>query len=396
MNRYFRSLFILGAVLASGCAGHQAMMEPMQYSPASISSGKYIAKVDQAVIIEDASMSMVAFGQNKFQSSKNLLGSMNQSLPSDLNIGMGLRSFGHHEKQSPKLTESVYGITRYSRDGLQKGINSIKYAGGNSPLGPALLAAGEDLKGTSGKSAIVVISDGMRMDSAPAAAEKVKGQLGDKVCIYTVHISDSVLVSESSAGKALLEKVAQIGKCGFAESAETLTSAAGMGSYVEKVFLAAPQKMAAAPMPMDSDGDGVMDDRDKCPNTPRGEMVDADGCTLKLTLHINFDFDKADIKPEFKDDLDKAAAFIQENSKVPYILIAGHTDHTGTEEYNLELSEKRAQNVRQYLIENYGINGDRLGAKGYGETRPVATNATDEGRYQNRRVEIICCVIKPE
>ena len=122
MNRYFRSLFILGAVLASGCAGHQAMMEPMQYSPASISSGKYIAKVDQAVIIEDASMSMVAFGQNKFQSSKNLLGSMNQSLPSDLNIGMGLRSFGHHEKQSPKLTESVYGITRYSRLGQLWGL----------------------------------------------------------------------------------------------------------------------------------------------------------------------------------------------------------------------------------------------------------------------------------
>jgi OOP family OmpA-OmpF porin len=147
---------------------------------------------------------------------------------------------------------------------------------------------------------------------------------------------------------------------------------------------------------MDSDGDGVTDDKDQCPNTPKGEYVDKDGCTLKLTLHINFAFDKADIKPEFKPDLDQAAAFIKRNTEVPYILIAGHTDHTGTVEYNQELSEKRAQNVRQYLIDNYGIDPDRLGARGYGKSQPIASNQTEEGRYENRRVEIICCVVKPQ
>lgn len=152
---------------------------------------------------------------------------------------------------------------------------------------------------------------------------------------------------------------------------------------------------AAAPLPMDSDGDGVTDDRDKCPNTPKGEFVDEDGCTLKLTLHINFDFDKADIKPEFKDDIDRAAKFIKRYPQVPFVMIAGHTDHTGTQEYNQQLSEQRAKNVRQYLIDNYGIEEKRLFARGFGKLQPVADNATNEGRYENRRVEVVCCILPP-
>ncbi|WP_187426557.1 OmpA family protein [Geothermobacter ehrlichii] len=124
--------------------------------------------------------------------------------------------------------------------------------------------------------------------------------------------------------------------------------------------------------------------------------VDRNGCPLKLTLHINFDFDKADIKPEFRPELDKAAAFIREYRQIPFILIAGHTDHTGTTEYNRKLSEARARAVRDDLIANYGIDGKRLIARGYGMTRPVAGNRTREGRYRNRRVELVCCVLPPE
>jgi OOP family OmpA-OmpF porin len=384
------TLYASGMILLAGCAMNRAQMAPMQFTPKAVASGQYVAKVDNAVIIEDASMSMGDYNQAKLQQSKNLLSSLNRSLPADLKVNMGLRSFGHSDEQSNKLTEMVYGLTRYSGDGLQKGIDSIRYAGGNSPLDKALLATGEDLKGASGKSAIVVVSDGLQMDKAPAAAERVKGMLGDNVCIYTVQIGNS------PEGSALLGKVAKAGGCGSSTSAASLTSAAGMGAFVEEVFLARAPRVAAAPMPMDSDGDGVTDDKDQCPNTPKGEYVDKDGCTLKLTLHINFAFDEADIKPEFKPDLDQAAAFIKRNAEVPYILIAGHTDHTGTVEYNQELSEKRAQNVRQYLIDNYGIDPDRLGARGYGKSQPIASNQTEEGRYENRRVEIICCVVKPQ
>jgi OOP family OmpA-OmpF porin len=148
--------------------------------------------------------------------------------------------------------------------------------------------------------------------------------------------------------------------------------------------------------PLDSDGDGVTDDRDKCPATPRGEFVDADGCTLKLTLHINFDFDKAEIKPEFEKDLDGAARFILEHKDVPYILIAGYTDSVGEADYNQQLSERRAQAVVEYLVGKYDIERRRLAARGYGEEKSVASNDTEEGRYENRRVEVICCVLLPQ
>ncbi|WP_027714560.1 OmpA family protein, partial [Desulfuromonas sp. TF] len=148
--------------------------------------------------------------------------------------------------------------------------------------------------------------------------------------------------------------------------------------------------------PLDSDGDGVADDIDQCPNTPAGIVVDDKGCELKLTLHINFDFDKAVIKPEFRSELEKAVAFVRENAQAPYILIAGHTDSKGKEEYNQRLSEQRAQAVRQALIDNYGMDAKKLKAVGYGEYQPVADNSTEEGRAQNRRVELICCALLPQ
>ncbi|MEZ4601579.1 MAG: OmpA family protein [Syntrophotaleaceae bacterium] len=148
--------------------------------------------------------------------------------------------------------------------------------------------------------------------------------------------------------------------------------------------------------PLDSDGDGVPDYRDKCPNTIKGMPVDETGCDLKLTLHINFDLDKAEIKPEFKDEVRKAAEFVQANPNVPYILIAGHTDSLGSDAYNQKLSLRRAEAVREALIKDYGLDGERLKVRGYGETTPVATNATPEGRYENRRVELICCAVLPE
>ena len=393
---------------------------------ASPTSGQYVAKVDNAVIIQDASMTMGTMNQRNLQTSKNLLTSLNQSLPADLKVNLELRSFGHSDQQSTKLTESVYGMTPYSRAGLQKGIDSIKVAGGNSPLAAALLAAGDDLKGASGKSAIIVISDGLKdglqMDTAPAAAAKVKANLGDNVCIYTV------LVGGSPAGQALLNQVTQAGKCGSAETAEALTSSAGMKSFVEEVFLAPAPKMEPkmAPMPMDSDGDGVTDDIDKCPDTPKGAavdkygcpldsdgdgvldyldkcpgtpkgaIVDAQGCELKLTLHINFDTNQAAIKPEFKPELEKAAAFIRAHANVPYVVISGYTDSQGSESYNQQLSERRAEAVRQELIKNYGVDESKIRSKGFGESNPIADNGTPEGRSQNRRVEVSCCSVLPQ
>lgn len=387
-------LLIMVGSLFGGCAWQQTPSQALQFTPAAFPAGQYDGKVDNFQVIVDASMTMGDRNQSVLQTAKNLADSLNRSIPSGLSMNSGLRSFGHSDRQSPNLTDLVYGMAPYSQSGFQQGLDKIKVAGGNSPLGAALTAAGKDLAGASGQSAIIVISDGLQMDEAPAAAKKIKADRGENLCIYTV------LVNETPEGRKLLENVAQAGGCGFATTASALATQAGMSSFVENVFLT--RKAAAAPAParpapvaaiVDSDGDGVPDHLDKCPDTPRGVMVDEVGCPLELKLFMEFDFDKAEILPKHKVDLDKAAAFINRYADVPYILIAGHTDNIGESAYNQNLSEQRAAAVRQALITQYGIKGDRLVARGYGEARPIADNSTEEGRQHNRRVELICCVV---
>jgi OOP family OmpA-OmpF porin len=147
--------------------------------------------------------------------------------------------------------------------------------------------------------------------------------------------------------------------------------------------------------PKDSDGDGVQDHLDQCPDTPAGLIVDKKGCPISMTLAIEFDVDKAEIKPAYHAELAKGAAFIKKYADQK-ILIAGHTDSTGTEAYNQDLSRRRAESVRNYLVKNFGVDGSKLFVRGFGETAPVASNATAEGRQTNRRVELSCCAIIPE
>ncbi|TCS73063.1 OOP family OmpA-OmpF porin [Sulfuritortus calidifontis] len=152
----------------------------------------------------------------------------------------------------------------------------------------------------------------------------------------------------------------------------------------------APAPAAAAPVDGDSDGDGVPDSKDKCPGTPKGTKVDHTGCPLveKITLKgVWFAFDSAKITEESAKVLDEVALIFK---RYPNLVaeMAGHTCSIGTEKYNQGLSERRANAVRAYLISK-GVPANQLGAKGYGELKPVASNATREGRAQNRRTEMI-------
>jgi OOP family OmpA-OmpF porin len=145
----------------------------------------------------------------------------------------------------------------------------------------------------------------------------------------------------------------------------------------------------------DDDGDGVLNSRDKCPGTPKGVIVDEFGCPVKYTLQIEFDFDKSEVRPEYHDKLLEAAEFIKKYPDVKFLL-AGHTDSIGSEAYNKALSNRRAAAVKKYLVEKFGIAAHLLYPRGYGESRPIATNDTAEGQQLNRRVEVICCVVIPE
>lgn len=139
----------------------------------------------------------------------------------------------------------------------------------------------------------------------------------------------------------------------------------------------------------DADGDGVTDDKDKCPDTPKGTRVDHTGCPLQdvtILKGVNFDFDKDTLRPDAKPILDEAAAVMQRYPEIK-VEIGGHTDSVGSDEYNRDLSDRRARTVMDYFISK-GVDADRLSSKGYGEAAPVTGNESVSGRAQNRRVEM--------
>lgn len=154
---------------------------------------------------------------------------------------------------------------------------------------------------------------------------------------------------------------------------------------------------AAPPADPDSDQDGVPDSRDNCANTPRNYAVDANGCPIpveevaRIELEVHFDFDQSVVKPEFFSEIEELAQFMRQYSDV-VVELEGHTDSVGTEAYNLGLSTRRANAVRAVLLDRFSIAGNRVTALGFGESRPAASNDTDAGRAQNRRV--ITVVVK--
>lgn len=149
------------------------------------------------------------------------------------------------------------------------------------------------------------------------------------------------------------------------------------------------RKVNAQGCELDSDGDGVIDALDQCQGTPAGSKVDSRGCTLSGTLilkGVNFDNDLSELRPDAVAILDQAVATLQANPGVK-VEVGGHTDSRNSDWYNLGLGERRAKAVMQYFISK-GVAADRLSAKSYGESMPIADNETEEGRMQNRRVEL--------
>lgn len=159
----------------------------------------------------------------------------------------------------------------------------------------------------------------------------------------------------------------------------------------------------------DSDGDGVLDREDQCPNTPPGTPVDATGCPLLKPVappppvspvavqpqqetivirNLLFAFNSAKLTTQDMQILDEAASRLRTEAASTRLVITGHTDSIGSEVYNQRLSEQRAKSVAEYLVKAGVPKGSIQRVEGAGETKPVADNATEAGRFQNRRVEI--------
>ena len=152
--------------------------------------------------------------------------------------------------------------------------------------------------------------------------------------------------------------------------------------------LPTPAKMESAKaMPGDSDGDGVADDKDACPGTPKGVTVDDRGCWSYPTKLL-FDFDKADLKGKYHAALHEAKPVLAESPTMK-VQINGYTCDLGSASYNQGLSERRAKAVRDYLVNTVGVDPNRLTMVGHGESNPAYPNDTDENRQKNRRVEFV-------
>ena len=164
---------------------------------------------------------------------------------------------------------------------------------------------------------------------------------------------------------------------------------------VEKEVVCVVPPVASEPVApvaaSDTDRDGVPDDFDRCPETLPGAKVDERGCVVeeqKISLpNIEFEPASTVLAAGGKEKLESVVSFLQNQTEVQ-VDVFGHTDSQGRDAYNQKLSEGRAQSVMVYLVSR-GVDAKRLSAKGFGETQPIATNETAEGRAVNRRVELL-------
>jgi OOP family OmpA-OmpF porin len=394
MNKsYLKVILFLGAVLLLvGCATPKAVstFNAQDLNP-MLRSGNFVQKVDNFVVILDKSGSMgqIYKGQKKLCYAKEMVSRMNKTLP-DLMLTGSLRIFGRLEIFCDQFTKLLWGPAPYSKMALEKGLDNVGFSVGDSPLNAALDATAQDLKSAQGDIAVIIFTDAnkeyMNYKAVRKSAAALKNQYGSRLCIYTVQIG------MNPEGKKLLEQVAQEGQCGYYVNADQIASSQGMADFVANVFLKeAPPKpepvkevVVEKIVIMDSDGDGVPDNLDKCPGTPKGARVNKFGCWV--LERVLFDFDKYDIKPQYYGFLDEAAMVFEKNPGLN-VVIEGNTDNIGTAAYNMKLSLERANAVRDYLVKK-GVAKDRLSTKGYGFSRPIATNATEEGRALNRRVQL--------
>ena len=416
-----------------------------------LSSGIYQKKVDNFIIIQDATQSMSekvdkTSSYGKLALSKGLINCMNNALVEELELQAGMRVFG----AMPSENGLVYGMTNYTKAGLNEAVDGLQKTDKLSNLSDAIFDAANDLKQVSGYSAVIIFTDAEKQENVDpvAAAAEMKKMYGDKVCIYPV------LMGDDPDGMMLAQDIAAQGGCGFAISADelylkplaecdTVSTGKGMGDFVARVFLdgdddrdgvvnsrdqcpntplgvivnsvgcpidsdkdSVPDGLDkcpdtptgvkvdefGCPLPdLDSDGDGVPDSRDKCPDTPKGVKVDENGCPIAMqekvsvALYVQFDFDKASVKPEYYADIEKTANFLKAypDTKVE---LEGHTDSIGTDEYNMDLGRRRAASVKKYLVDKFGIDAARITTTSYGKSNPVDTNDPPDGGKNNRRV----------
>jgi OOP family OmpA-OmpF porin len=362
---------IVSSLLAFACK--TPVVTPVSVQPVTPGRGETLA-VDHSILLIDSSGSISR--REQFPNEKALVQSLVSSMPAG-KYEAGAIEFGGVERDT-------HSLGTFDRAALGEYAGDLEYLSEGTPIDKAFAEAGTVLAGKGDHAAITVVTDGLPtdvvgrpvpeeqvLDAAKAAAKGYKG----KVCIHTVQ------VGSDSAGTAFLQKLSKVTGCGSHRSASSLGSAAAIQDFQSDVYFAAAP---VAAVDGDDDGDGVLNSKDRCPNTPKLVRVDERGCWASRDVY--FETDSAEIDAESKELLRTLGVSVLKANPDLRVRVDGHTDSRGSDAYNQQLSERRAAAVRKFFIDE-GIEPQRLESRGFGESQPAGPNDTPENMRLNRRVE---------
>jgi len=381
-------------ILITGCA----TFRPVDLNP-QIKSGQLVQKTDNFIVLFDRSASMntlhgtpMVTEATRLIHAKDTAKNMIATIP-EIKLNAGLRTFWSEE------TALIYGMKSLVKEDYTKAINSIENVYGRTPMGNAITAAGNDLKSAAGNSAMIIVSDFSEIpgidDIRPAtvmeAITKVNAEYGDKLCVYAIQ------VGYTADGKELSEQIVQNVEGGYTVNADRLVTPAAMAAFVEKVIsgncsrypklVAKPVEkvviLAAEPKVEEKVAAAVAETKveEKAVAAVVQPKTEEKVIILILAFEdIHFDFDKSTLKPEAQTILKRNIQILKDNPKAK-VRVAGYTSASGTDAYNQKLSERRANAVHDYLINEGVITRDRLSTIGYGETNPAMYEAAPKEIY---------------
>lgn len=341
-----RNLWAATAIALSAALAGCTTMGNKSVIPASVT----VPGVDEHVslheimVVVDASGSM--YPGTSFAYAKALTQSLVKSFP-DGTYKAGLLSYG-----GEWTFEWVdHPMVPLNRTTLEKSSDDLRFLSGSTPLNEAIDYVGGKYFTQSANRALVIISDG-KTAPQPVLDTAVKMAYGGNLCIHTVQVGTDV------AGGKLLSDLAALTPCGSFRHGDAIATDTAMNDFARQIFF---QDLAIL------------------------ETVMPDGTRGVLGV-VHFDTDKSVVKSEYHEMLGRVAEMIKSNSGL-YVCVAGHTDSTATNAYNMGLARRRAEAVAAALVSR-GADKDHVHTKAYGEESPTASNSTADGRKQNRRAEI--------
>ena len=320
-----------------------------------------IPKIDNFIVVFDESGSMYLTDQGarpaKAKVGKDIIAALNERIP-ELGFQGAVVAFAP--------SRILIGPTAYSRESFGQTIEGLPETGiifGNqTPLGDAIMQRDPDLSRSAGKTAVLIVSDGERnigMDALEAAIKL--HQKYPNVCFHTISLADN------EKGRTTLKAISKLGDdCVYAEASELTGNPAAIDQLAKDIFYTVETREIVQEV-VEVEAAAVVP-----------EIIDFDTPT--------FAFDQYELTPEAKMGLDENLEALSSQPDLSMV-IQGHTDSTGPEDYNQKLSEKRAQAVYEYFISK-GVSSERMQTIGFGESRPIADNSSAQGRALNRRTEI--------